>query len=114
MEEHVKIEELYEKRDNAIEKVRNSKTINELDAAELELRKADLEIRNLKQSDEMVEKMPPEAREKRSSEPTEKFSPIASFRTAAQDTECNEDIYGSLEYRKAFKDYIINGSPLPE
>lgn len=115
MEEHVKIEELYEKRDSAIEKVRNSKTINELDVAELELRKAELEIRNFKQSNEAVEKAPPEAREERSSEAAEKFSPIASFRTSVQDTEYNEDdIYGSLEYRKAFKDYIINGLPIPE
>lgn len=46
------------------------------------------------------------------------FNPIATYSTGNQPTkrhqEDEEDIYGTLEYRKAFMNHVTKGTPIPE
>ena len=42
------------------------------------------------------------------------FNPIASFSAGQAENRGEEDIHSSLEYREAFKNYIISGVPIPE
>lgn len=43
------------------------------------------------------------------------FNPLASYNTGSEARSINDDgdIHGSLEYRKAFMEYILRGTPLP-
>ncbi len=52
--------------------------------------------------------------EGRSAIPTGGFNPVATFSTQPGVEERGvEDIYGTLEYRQAFRDYVVNGTPIP-
>lgn len=54
--------------------------------------------------------------ENRSSNPTT-FNPLASYKNLGEPTRRkkteDEDVYGSLEYRQAFKDYVVSGKAIP-
>ena len=104
------LKELYEKRDLAIERAKEAKNLDELNQAELEIRKIELDINQFKDKESEI---PPDYRKKQEAEG--EFNPIASYRAASsENTSEDEDIYGSLEYRKAFRDYIVKGTPIPE
>lgn len=90
------LEELLEKRKELIEQVQNAKTTDELNTLEVELRKINLQIESFS--------------EKRA----EGFNPVATFRNATQSSNDDGDMYSSIEYRNAFKDYILKGTPIPE
>lgn len=49
-------------------------------------------------------------------EPVGGFNPIATYRNinSVNSTDDEEDKYSTLAYRKAFKDYVISGVPIPE
>ncbi|MBI5993959.1 phage major capsid protein [Clostridium perfringens] len=43
------------------------------------------------------------------------FNPIATYSTgAANENRGEEDMFSSLEYRQAFRNYVVNGTPIPE
>lgn len=106
------VEKLYEKRNEIINSVKGAKTNEELDNLEFELRKIELEIKNFKQPNEEI---PPEARSKNKEIPKEanKFDLVASYRNVQQ-CDVSDDVFASVEYRKAFKDYIVKNIPMPE
>ncbi|MEG0297417.1 MAG: phage major capsid protein [Clostridium sp.] len=48
-------------------------------------------------------------------QPVGGFNPIASYGTNAPTTRSeDEDMFGTIEYRQAFRNYIVNGTPIPE
>lgn len=43
------------------------------------------------------------------------FNPVSTFSQNSNfENRSDEDIYDSLEYRNAFKNYVVNGTPIPE
>lgn len=53
--------------------------------------------------------------EKRSAQPEGGFNPIATFKVGGEKRSDDvEDKFGTLEYRQAFKNYVVNGTPIPE
>lgn len=120
------LKEAREKRNNLIEKIRNAMTNEELDALELEKRKYDTEIAWLEgltagqkegngdpaaRSAEADGVKIPGIEEKRGEE--RKFTPLGTYGKKGEE-ERAEDIYATLEYRNAFKDYIVKGVPIPD
>jgi HK97 family phage major capsid protein len=48
-------------------------------------------------------------------EPQGQLNPLATFRAAgAAQVSADGDIYASTEYRQAFRNYVVNGTPIPE
>ena len=92
------LQELKEKRKSLVEEASKSMTSDELDKIEVEMRKVNIQIEALEEA-------------KGSGE----FNPVSTFRNLGNlSDENNDDIYSSMEYRKAFKDYILRGTPIPE
>lgn len=104
-----------EKRQAVMNKIQNAQSGEELDAAEFEIRKLELEKeelqRQMAEEDSAPEK--PEIRKAGEESPIGDLNPIFSFRNKPV-VDDGEDIYDTLEYRKAFKNYVIAGAPLPE
>ena len=47
--------------------------------------------------------------------PNGAFNPVATYKGASKQEERSvEDIYNSVEYRKAFMDYVTKGTPIPD
>lgn len=107
------LKEAREKREELSQSIRSAESIEALDKLELELRKVDREIKDLetKIAEEEAAK-----RSKADETPVGELNPITTFRKAAEPKVENEDedIFASMEYRKAFKDYVMNGTPIPE
>jgi len=90
-----------------------------LDNLELELRRVNTEISTLEgliagSSDEGNQDPA-----SRSVEPDgiqgSQLNPIATFRTASQNQNDSEgDVYSSMEYRMAFRNYVVSGTPIPD
>lgn len=102
-----------EKREELCTSIRKATTAQELDNLEIELRKADLEIKDLEL------KVNAEDAAKRSLEnnPTGGLNPLGTYgKRSSEDIKgtTDEDIFGSMEYRQAFKDFIVNGKPIPQ
>ncbi|MBA4687250.1 MAG: phage major capsid protein [Candidatus Galacturonibacter soehngenii] len=119
------LKELIEKRNTLLGKIESASTGEELDTIELELRKlnmqiADLEARAAGGSENDLENNPAARSEEgagQGGEPEQRrFNPIASYRngTPTNNQVDNDDLFGSLEYRKAFRNYIVSGTPIPE
>nr|DAD95063.1 MAG TPA: major capsid protein [Siphoviridae sp. ctVqj4] len=107
------LKELYEKRDKAIEQAKKATSTEELDQAELEIRKAEIEIKKFKLDHE--EEFSPEVRSVENLNVTSQFNPVAIYRSASVgQVEEETDIYATMEYRKAFMDYMVKGTPIPE
>ena len=110
LEEQLK--NIKEERNALISKGNDAKSIEELDKIELDIRKKDLEIKRLESeiSNEDVAK-----RNKEDEIPQGGLNPMATYRKNSVEVEEreDEDIFASLEYRKAFKDYVMNGTPIP-
>ncbi|MBH1941640.1 phage major capsid protein [Mobilitalea sibirica] len=106
------LKEAEEKRAALLPQIRDAKNTEELDKLELEKRRLDSEIKMLK---ELVgQSEDPAARSEGQVEPQGQLNPLATFRTGAKKTEENEDVYSSLEYRQAFRNYVVSGTPIPE
>lgn len=127
-----------EVRKSLVAKITNAETKEELDKIELDLRKADIEIKELEievaaeqrsladgqgAQDGQSERThivngatadPINDPEKRSFTPGVGFKPlgVADFTQRSADT--TDDLFDTLEYRNAFKDYVTKGTPIPE
>lgn len=120
MEELLKqLKEAQEKRNAETLKINNAATKEEVDTIELELRKCDLQIAQLtaKINQEKGEDSDPAARSNNEGgeNPEGKLNVLATFgnqRSAAATGE--EDLFGTVEYRNAFKNYVVSGTPIPE
>ena len=103
------------KRSEAVAKIDKAATKEELDAVEIDIRKLDMQIAQAKADYEAAPEDDDPA--KRSEEPAPEqrsFSPLAAGLGApAAKSEERDDVYGSMEYRKAYKNYITNGTPFP-
>ena len=112
------LKEAQERRTSLYESINTASTSEELDRIELDIRKADLEIKNL---EEKITKRnaeeDPAARDYEGEEPEHRsFNPLGTYGRGIleRDSEGAEDMYSSLEYRKAFRNYIVSGTPIPE
>lgn len=55
-----------------------------------------------------------EGGEKRS-QPQGRFNPIATYKNGGEIRSTDtEDVYATLEYRQAFRSYVVDGTPIPE
>lgn len=112
------LKDLGEKRSAAVAKITNAATNEELDAIDLEIRKYDMQIADIQKQialgREAGDQGDPAQRSEGGDTPEQRmFNPVASFRKQ-QTEEADGDIYGSLEYRNAFKNFVVNGTPIPE
>ena len=113
-----RLEKVLELRKSLVAQITNAATKEALDTIELDLRKADMEIEDLKRQlaeEKRSQEGNPEARKASSGMPQGGLNPIATYGVGAPDqrSESTEDVFGTLEYRNAFKDYIIKGTPIP-
>lgn len=105
-----------EKREALCTSIRSAKTTKELDDLELELRKLDIEIKDLEdkvqaESDDAAK------RSKNEGDPVGGLNPLTTYRgntTEPNKRSSDEDIYSSMEYRQAFRNYVVSGTPIPE
>lgn len=102
-----------EKRATLATSIRSAATTQELDKLELDLRKLDIEIK------ELEVKVQEEEASKRSLDdgnPVGGLNPLGTYGNSDRVNERNtdEDIFGSMEYRQAFRNYVVNGTPIPE
>lgn len=87
---------------------------NDLDFT-AELRKLQEMIAGLTVNPKDTDELPPEARKVGENNITGELQPMASYRKLPEEKKENEeDIYSSIEYRKAFKDYVVEGKPIPD
>lgn len=104
------------KRSETVAKIDTAATKEELDGLELEIRKLDVQLAEAKRNweeapeDEEPGARPDEGGEQRS------FKPLAAGLGGQpkKETEERADIYGSMEYRKAYRNYIVHGTQFPE
>lgn len=115
------LQQTKEKRAELYESIKTAATMEEMDKIELDIRKADIEIKNLEEqistrglSDEGND---PAARDN-GGENLEKrgLNPLGTYGRGVDSISQGEeeDMYGSLEYRQAFRNYIVSGTPIPE
>ena len=115
------LQQTKEKRAALYESIKTAATMEEMDKIELDIRKADIEIKNLEEqrstrglSDEGND---PAARDN-GGENLEKrgLNPLGTYGRGVDSISQGEeeDMYGSLEYRQAFRNYIVSGTPIPE
>lgn len=105
-----------------------SEDVTELRSINTELDTLNVEIAELRS---MIDALPDEDDENNNSNPEHfvpggenrnsnpgEFNPIASYTNIGGPTRRSvgedEDIYSSIEYRQAFKRYVVEGTPLPE
>jgi HK97 family phage major capsid protein len=112
-----------EKRNALLPQIRSAVDGATLDNLELELRKVNNEIRMLEEliaaeggEGEGDLSADPAARSAGGATPQGQLNPVATFRTAgnANQTAVEEDPYSSMEYRRAFRNYMVSGTPIPD
>ena len=112
-----KLKELREQRSNLVAQITNAATNEALDKIEMDIRKVDMQIASVEKQMREADEDDPAARsdgEGGENPENRNFNPVKTFRSnKAADTEC-EDMYATLEYRNAFKDYVVSGTPIPE
>ena len=114
------LQQAKEKRQNLLESIKTAASVEELDKIELDIRKVDHEIKDLEKQIQERDSdggIDPAARSYSSSENPERrtLNPLATFSTSqVQNRDSEDDIFGTLEYRQAFRNYVVNGTPIPE
>lgn len=112
-----------EQRENLVKGILAIETREALDKAELEIRKLDIEIRKLdieiKDLENKIKENnsidDPATRSAGGEVPVGGFNPVGTYGiTQPQQRSDEEDMYGTLEYRQAFRNYVVNGAPIPE
>ena len=93
----------------ALENIKKAENLEELDIAELALRKANIDIESIKRQMEQ-NNLPPESRKAQQQTEQKTFTPLATY----ANTENEQDIYNTMEYRKAFQNYVLKGEPILE
>lgn len=108
------------KRDAMFTRSQESTDVVEVRSLATEIADADTELVQLRS---LYDSMPNETEEdwqqgQRSTNPVEGsgFNPLGSYAVGGQGEQRNEeeDIYSTMEYRQAFKNYVVNGTPIPE
>ena len=109
------LKEAKEQRKALFESIRKATTTEELDKIELDLRKQDAIIKDLELKIE-EENNDPAARSFEGEGSQKEFKPISTYKrsTNSEENEENNDIYSSMEYRQAFRNYVVNGTPIPQ
>lgn len=104
-----------EKREALCTSIRSAKTVQELDGFELELRKVDIEIADL-EAKVQGEQDDPAKRSLGDVTPVGGLNPLGTYRHEENNDNrsSGEDVFGTLEYRQAFRNYVVNGTPIPE
>lgn len=115
-----RLTQLKEQRSALVAKITNAATAVELDTIELDLRKVEMQIAdvNAQIAAEGDQGEDPAARsnddgmqpEQRNLNPLGTYG-VANIQNRSQDTE---DMYGTMEYRMAFRNYMVNGTPIPD
>ncbi len=109
------LQQAEKRKTEALENIKNADSLEKLDKSEMELRKANIEIENIKmQIENKNDDLPPEARKAELQQYTKPFQAVATFQAANRSLENEEDIYSTIEYRKAFQNYVLNGEPIPQ
>ncbi|NLK94726.1 MAG: phage major capsid protein [Clostridiales bacterium] len=110
-----------EKRKALYESIKVAATNDELDKIELDIRKVDLEIKTLEEKIQANNNDEDPATRSFGSDPEQiggEFNPLGTYKRSENQGSINEnseeDVYSSLEYRKAFRNYVVNGTPIPE
>lgn len=112
-----------EKRTALTEQIRTATTNVQLDTLELDLRKIDIEIRNLeekvRQQEEQNKGQIEDPAARNFNQQSETLNPLGTYggtsTQSATTTRNNEtDVFGTLEYRTAFRNYVVNGTPIPQ
>lgn len=92
--------------------------VTELRSIIKESKKLDEEIKDLRS---VIDSMPDEDNTITSrgatTQPVGNFDPVATFRnigTTQTNEDNEEDKYSTLAYRKAFRNYVVDGTPIPE
>jgi len=108
---------LREQRSDLVAQITNAATNEALDKIEMDIRKVDMQISSVEKQMREADEDDPAARsdgEDGENPENRNFNPVATFRSnKVADTEC-EDMYATLEYRNAFKDYVVSGTPIPK
>ncbi len=102
-----------ERKSELLERSKASEDIQELKGINAELDSINGEISELRS---MVNSMNGNEDNHLVSEPEQRnFNPIATYSMGdtPQKRSEDEDVFATLEYRKAFKDYVMNGKPIP-
>lgn len=115
---------LREQRSALVSQITNAATNEALDKIELDIRKVDMQIAAVEER--MHNEQGQQSGDGEGEDPASRsfdggqqeqrsFNPLQSFRSAQQQNyeEC-EDVFGSLEYRQAFRNYVVSGTPIPE
>lgn len=109
---------LREQRSDAVAKITNAATNEALDAIELEVRKIDMQIAAVEAqiaAGDGGEDPALRSDNGQGENPENRgFNPLATFRNTNQVNNDGEDMYNTLEYRNAFKNYVVSGTPIPE
>lgn len=113
------LKEAKEERAGLYDSIAAANNALELDKIELDIRKVDIKIKNLEeQIAERDSGEDPAARDNTNLENPEKrnFNPLGTYgrEVSTRGAEENDDMYSSLEYRQAFRNYIVSGTPIPE
>lgn len=113
-----------ERKQELIERSKTSEDITELRSINKEIDTLNDEIAELRSMIDSLQDentdvneagVEPEDLNQRSFNPT--FNPIATFNNVNSNRnqqQENSDMYSTLEYRNAFKNYVLNGTPIPE
>ncbi|MCJ8343433.1 MAG: phage major capsid protein, partial [Cetobacterium sp.] len=112
-----------ERKQELIERSKTSEDVTELRSINKEIDILNDEIAELRS---MIDSLPDENNDGNEAgvDPTDlnqrnsnqTFNPIATFTNvnSSRSQQDEEDIYSTLEYRQAFKNYVIGGTPIPE
>ena len=113
------LQQAKEERAALYESIATANSAAELDKIELDIRKADMKIKNLEE--QIAERdtgitEDPAARDEGEGPEQRSFNPLGTYgnKVNTRSLEGEEDMYGSLEYRQAFRNYIVSGTPIPE
>lgn len=109
------LQEARKRREGLVTSIRKATSSEDLDKLELDLRKVDIEIKDL---EEKIKAEDDTARRNIENNPGVILNPLATYRNNVvphiEQRDAGDDIFGSLEYRQAFRNYVVNGTPIPE
>lgn len=108
------------KRDAMVTRSQSSEDIAEVRSLAVDIEEANSEIVELRSLHDSMPDENPEGwqePEQRSENPSagQGFNPLASFSQGQgqEQRSSNEDMFDTMEYRQAFKDYVVKGTPIP-
>lgn len=118
-----RLRELLEQRAGFAARYATAASMEDLDALDLELRRVESEIgitrseleampeENSEEGEDGSAVVQPQPISQRGLNPLASYSYRGTIATAQED---EQDIFGTLEYRRAFMNYVVSGTPIPE